>query len=500
MSDEVTRIAKHTSLFYIQFIATLIISGISGVIIPRIIGAAEFGLVTLTHSVYGMGTGLLDLGSSLSVTRFVAKYRAEKDESSLKTAVICTSIIKYAGSAIVGIVLFFFAGYLANQVFGMPEAENLFRLIAICAFLQPIILIITNTLYGYQQISKQVLLTIFLAAVTTGLSIFLVLEGYGAIGVVVADVIAMVITVPLAVAFSKKILIDLRKIKADLSLSKIKEIIRFGLYLTVSNISAIIYMQADKVILGLFVTSAELGCYGLAFTIASMIEATSTPISSAMLPVVSELKGKNDDSSINKMFSLSSKYMAIYAVFFTALAIPLAEPIFRIVFPGFMDSILIFQILVIAAGFRAILHSFVSVVEGVGRVDITAKLRVITMVVSLILLLVLIPKFGLIGAPLAFTINAGLYLLLSTLAYAKILKLTFMYRDVAIAVMCGVVAVIVGWFMGDLIDLVILEIIVILILIPCIFVSLLWITKVITKEDLRFVKHIIPDGKFKGKN
>ena len=500
MSDEATKIAKHTSLFYIQFVATLIMGAISGVIIPRIIGAADFGLVTLTNGVYGMGTGLLDLGSSHSVTRFVAKYRAEKDESSLKTAVICTSIIKYAGSGVVGIVLFLFAGYLANQVFGMPEAENLFRLIAICAFLQPIILIITNTLYGYQQISKQVLLTIFLAAVTTGLSIFFVLQGYGATGVVVAGVIAMVITVPLAIALSKKILIDLRKIKADLSLSKIKEIIRFGLFLTVSNISAIIYTQADKVILGLFVTSAELGCYGLAFVIASMIEATSTPISSAMLPMVSELKGKNDNSSINKMFSLSSKYMAIYAVFFTALAIPLADPIFRIVFPEFIDSVLIFQILVIAAGFRAVLHSFVSVVEGVGRVDITAKLRVVTMAVSLILLVILIPKFGLLGAPLAFTINAGLYLLLSTIAYARILKLTFMYKDVVIAVICGLVAMIVGWSVVDLIDSMILGIIVDMILIPCILISLLWVTKVITKEDLRFVKLMIPSGKFKGKN
>jgi len=333
MSDEVTRIAKHTSLFYIQFIATLIISGIQGVVIPRVIGAAELGLVTLTHSVYGMSTGLLDLGSSLSVTRFVAKYRAEKDESSLKTAVICTSIIKYAGSAIVGIILFFFAGYLANQVFGMPEAENLFCLMAICAFLQPIILIITKILYGYQQISRQVMLTIFLAAATAGLSIFFVLQ----------------------------------------------------------------------------------------------------------------------------------------------------------------------QILVIAAGFRAVLHSFVSVVEGVGRVDISAKLRVITMVVSLILLLVLIPKFGLIGAPLAFTINAGLYLLLSTIAYTRILKLTFMYRDVAIAVMCGLIAVIVGWFAVGLIDSMVLGIIVRLILMPCIFVSLLWVTKVITKEDLRFVKLMIPGGKFMGK-
>ena len=309
----------------------------------------------------------------------------------------------------------------------------------------------------------------------------------------------MVITVPVAIAFSKKILIDLRKIKADLSLSKIKEIVRFGVYLTVSNISGIIYTQADKVILGLFVTSAELGCYGLAFIIANMIEATSTPISSAMLPMVSELKGKNANSSINKMFSLSSKYMAIYGVLFTAMAIPLAEPIFTMVFPGFGDSVLMFQILVIGAGFRAVLHSFVSVVEGVGRVDITAKLRVITMAISLILLLVLIPKFGLIGAPLAFTINAGLYLLLSTVAYTKILKLTFMYKDVAIAVMCGLIAVIVGCFVVDLIDSMVLGIIAYLILIPCIFASLLWITKVITKEDLRFVKLMIPGDKFKGK-
>jgi len=489
---EAKKIAKSTSLFYLQFIGNLLINAISVIIIPRIIGPFEYGLVTVTNSLYKAGTSFFDFGMSTALPRFVAKYRGEGDYAGLKTAVLSSFVIKYIGSILFGVVLLLSADYIANNIFAKPEIEIMLRIIALAAFFQPIIIMISMVFYGYQEISKHIFLNILTLAASTVLSILLVIFGYGAKGVIIGGVAGAIMVTPVAIIIFRKKLREIIKIKADLSTTKIKEIINFGLFLTISNSSFIIYMQMDKIVLALYTTSAEVGYYGLAFMVATVIEGIALPLSSAMLPVVSELKGKKDDMNINKMFMLSSKYLTIYSVLVVSLAIPLANPIFRLVFPQFTPSIPLFQILIVGIAFRVIIYPLVTIVEGIGRVDLSAKLRVITAGVSIAFLFVLISRFGLIGAPIAFASNALIYLILSLSIYTKVLKLTFLYKEAAIIAICGIISLGTGMLLANIVDQIILKICLIMLLVPLILASLLWITKAITKEDLKFIKLMKP--------
>lgn len=490
--QEAKKIAKSTSLFYLQFIGSLLLNAINVIIIPRIIGPFEYGLVTVTNSLYKTGTSFFDLGMSTAVPRFVAKYRGENDNAGLKTAVMSSFVIKYSGSMLFGIGLFLSAGYLASNVFAKPEIEVLLKIVALTAFFQPVTVIIGMVFYGYQEISKHVFLNILTLVFSTTISIILVISGYGAKGVIIGVMAGAIMVAPVAFIIFRKKLRELNNIRADLSASKIKEIISFGLYLTISNISFIIYMQMDKVILALYTTSTEVGYYGLAFMGASILESIALPLSSAMLPVVSELKGKNDDANINRMFSLSSKYLAVYSALVVALVIPLAAPIFLLVFPQYAPGIPLFQILAVAIAFRILIYPLITVVEGIGRVDLSAKLRLIAAGASMVFLIVLISNLGLIGAPIAFALNAALYLIISLAVYTKYLKLTFLYKDVAIIAVCGGISLGTGILLVNMIDNIILSIGITLLIVPLTLASLLWVTRTITHDDIRFIRLMKP--------
>jgi uncharacterized membrane protein YfcA len=107
-------------------------------------------------------------------------------------------------------------------------------------------------------------------------------------------------------------------------------------------------------------------------------------------------------------------------------------------------------------------------------------------------MVIFISTFGLIGAPIAFTLNALIYLTISLSVYTKVLKLTFLYREAIIIACCSIISLGIGMFLVNIVDQIIMKIVLMILIVPIVLASLFWITKSITREDLKLIKLMKP--------
>jgi O-antigen/teichoic acid export membrane protein len=179
------------------------------------------------------------------------------------------------------------------------------------------------------------------------------------------------------------------------------------------------YAQLDKLVTGSLIGETGAGYLNAAFIIVvGMVELLSTTILIAVYPMMSRLYGEAEDRAVFRM-------MVDKLAFFTLLiALPItlgvsifADAIIGLIFrAAFAPSADVLRLLVWYALLTIIANVYAQALLVQNRQRITLGIRVLGLGVNLTLLLVLLPAFGIIGAPIA-SMSAEL-VALALLAYA----------------------------------------------------------------------------------
>lgn len=189
---------------------------------------------------------------------------------------------------------------------------------------------------------------------------------------------------------------------------------------TFTGMVRIIIFTFDVVLLGFWASAADLGLYTAAYRICFLLLAISTSIQASYLPHISRAVADGADA-IGRAASSTLATAAVIGIPLVTGGMMLAEPIMRIVFgSAYAGGSLALRILLPSIGF-IFLHAVAgSTLVALGRVKLEWGIMSLGAVLNILLNIVLIPRYGIVGAAWATLASEGLILLLCAVALRRL--------------------------------------------------------------------------------
>jgi O-antigen/teichoic acid export membrane protein len=410
------KFAFDVSWVFISQVITLATGFLLSVILGRFLGAAAFGLFTMTLTIYTLASLVGGIGIPAAIVKYVAEFKENKEK--LNIFVSCGVINSIFFGMIIGSVLFALSGMLAS-IFNMPELTELIKIIS---FALPF-LVLNNTLLGLlnglREMKSYSLRTVIRSSLLLGFTILLVGIGLGIKGAVLALLLSEIGTLFLLIFISRNFF---RFLIQDY-VKTTKEVVKFGSQLFLASAIYMVNTYTDTLLVGFFLMDKDVGIYAIAIALSRAFLVIPGSMSTITYPAISEYHSKGSHESVENLINKSMKYSLIILSILGILIIFFSKDIILLLLkPEFLPAVTPIAILVLGMIFFGSMASIGSAFSAVGRPDIPFKINLLTAVVNLTLDVVLIPILGITGAAIGTATSLSMLTILAIYLLNKILN------------------------------------------------------------------------------
>lgn len=282
----------------LEVLSTLLITPF----VIKSLGQAEYGVYKLAGAVNAYLL-LLDLGIGNAITRFVAKYRANKDSQNERKFLGVVTVY-YIAIAIVALLIGIVLVVLFPVFFskGLTEAEIKLgqRLLSIIMLNSAVTLgtsAYANVLIGYERFGASKGASIAQIILRMGLTVLILNLGMKSIGIVIVQLILTIICRSFYVFY---VLVAL-KIKPQLkgvNKSLIKEIVSYSSLILLQMIATQLNSTIDQILIGSIVqaSSTIIAVYGVGTQIVQYYQSLGSAFNGVLMPGVVRLVEKKVDT------------------------------------------------------------------------------------------------------------------------------------------------------------------------------------------------------------
>ncbi|MBI1971122.1 flippase [Candidatus Woesearchaeota archaeon] len=479
------------------FLFSVIAAGLGYVVrllIARSLTTAEYGLFYAIFSLFTFFTIFGHLGMTEAVQKLIPEYIVHKEFGKIKGLITITIALQLAIFGIVSIVAIVFAKQLAVSYFHSVSAVTPIILLAVMFWLRPIVTLLSSVFVGFQQLKYFAFvdsMKMFFVLVLLGISFHVL--GKSIIGPSIAYLGAFILLPLVLIPFFLRVFPSFFSTKMDLSKELLRRIFLFGIPMMVSMAGGNILVYTDTLMLTYFRTLEEVGLYQAAYPTANLLLYLPGAITAIILPLSSELWELKEKVKLQVGTELLYKYTLIIMVFLAIVTAAFARQILSFLFGGaYLDASVPLIILSLGAILFAIATINITILSGIGKPKVIAKIVLLAAGVNVFCNFFVVPAYGMVGA--AFTTVLG-YIIILGLTLLKIKEYAgakISLRLVAKHTLVGVLFSFFLLFLGGVFPIHgIISLAVIATLGLLLYVPLLFLFRIMTREDMRFLKEAI---------
>jgi len=410
MSEKVANIAKNTSYFTFALILQKIISFTYFTIIARALGPADLGKYYFAISFTAIFAIINDLGLTSVLTREIAKYQANASRLlgsilTLKLPLILVNIMA---------VILFTHLFDYNQLL-----TALIYLSLTCTVLDSFTATFFSVSRGFHNLSFESIASVVyqLIVLLSGLIILKINLGlrFLMLGLVTASIFNFVYA---AIIVWKKWGLDLRpKFEPALVKLIVKIALSFGLFAIFQRI----YTYLDSVLLQMMAGDYYVGIYQIAFKIINALQFLPLAFTASLYPAMSAYWAGNRGQLV-VTFERAMNYLIIIALPIAIGIAVLADKVVLLFKAGYGEAILPLRINMASLLFLFVAFPVGSLLNACDKQFANTVNMAITMSASIVLNLILIPRFQAVGASLTVAITTVLMLVLGLYWVPRIIK------------------------------------------------------------------------------
>ncbi len=394
--------------------------------IVRGLGVDRFGLLTIAWMVIGY-FAMFDLGLSRATVKYVAEALGKGEVERLPVLVWTSFGFQLLLGLVIGLLLALFVPVLADVAFKIPhtmasESRSVFVILA-CSL--PIILmpmVLKGVLEAGQRFDLINTVQILAGALMFLLPLLGIYLGMGLPGIVSLLVLSRLGTAAAYFILCIKVFPSLLSgFTFDPPL--VRKLISFGGWMTLSNIFGPILLYLDRLVIGIAISVAAVAYYSVPLEVVLRLMVFPVSVILVLFPAFSAASTASRETIV-RLYIRSMKYLFLVMgplVFFMVL---FARDILRLwLGQDFaQQSSLVFQIL--AAGMLLTpVQVSASLLQGIGRPDITAKFYLLEFIFYIPLLWFLVARMGITGAAISWIIRVMLDTILLLFASRKLLEI-----------------------------------------------------------------------------
>jgi O-antigen/teichoic acid export membrane protein len=373
-------------------------------------GTERFAILTLAWAVTGYFS-IFDMGISRGITKSISEKLGEGEFKEIPS-IVWTGIFMMLIIGIIGaIILSTLSSYLVMQVLEIPKKlqDETLKAFLLISFAIPIV-IITSSLRGileaFQRFDYMNYIRIPLGALTYLSPLLLLPFTKNLFYIIGILILVRTIELLLNYFFCLRILPELAH-KIEIKRSLIKSLIKFGSWITISNIVGPLFAYMDRFLISSMITINAVAYY-----------ATPNEVNSRLMIIPSALVGVLFSAFVatyNQNRELSGKIYFAGLKYTYLLIFPLILLIISFSREGLslwlgkefaLESTFVLQILAFGQLFNSLSFMPAGLIQAAGRPDLTAKISVIELPIYLLILYWLINAYGIKGAALAYLLRS----------------------------------------------------------------------------------------------
>ena len=394
-------------VFYAQVIVFCAGSA-SNIILARWLGPEGKGIYSLAILVPWMIFWFVSLGVGVANIY----YTGQKKYS-------CSQIVSNSLFIAVIVIAFIAVLYFPSlPVIAKSLVKNIdIRFLRISFFIFPLILI-TSYLGGVPQGLQQIkeVSTIDILKTLTNLGfivLFVVLLKMSINGAITATLISFLA----GLLFAVFLVLRITPIRIQMNLRIIKDLVGFGLKGHVGSIFQFFNYRLDMFLINIFLTTASVGIYSISVLIAELIWYIPGAVSRVLFPRIAS----SDIKTANQFTPQVCRTALFMTVCLSGVLLLIGRPLILIAFgKQFLPSLIPLQILlpgVIALSIAKVLSSDL---VGRGKPLYPTYTAMISLIITVVLDLLLIPKLGVPGAALATTLSYSTSAIILSAIYSRL--------------------------------------------------------------------------------
>jgi O-antigen/teichoic acid export membrane protein len=306
-------------------------------------------------------------------------------------------------------IAFLLSGFLAN-LYSLPEIAPLIQVSSLTILASALLTTAQAAFTGLERMELSSVVLVMQSIVKTVIVVALVAFGFGPLGAVIGFTAAMLIAGLVAILLMCSLyraLPSASKVPLEI-LTTIKNMLNYGLPLSIVSIIDTFQTQFYVFILPIFVAPDLIGNYGIAQTFVVLIAFFATPVSTVLFPAFSKLDPQRDHKTLQNVFQFSVKYASLLVIPATAAVMTLSQPGINVLFPKYSAAPMYLVLMCVVYLYTALGSLSVgNLLNGLGRTRFKLKLSLITFTIGFPLSIFLIMHFGILGL-IVTTLTAGI--------------------------------------------------------------------------------------------
>lgn len=407
-------LARNTALNLAGRVVPLAVAVVTVPYVIHHLGPDQYGLLSLAWLVVGY-FALFNLGISPATTKFVAELLGMGESKNLPELVWTALASQVFLGLAAGIALAVAAPLLVERVLKIPgslqpQAHLIFLIMAV---LLPIDFA-NGSMQGVLGASQRfdLLNAVSIPATTLSylLPVVVLALGFGLPSIVFVLALARLGVLIVVFFVCLRLYPEVRRVRFDFRL--VRPLLGFGGWMTVTSAVGPILNYFDRFLIGSVVSIAALGFYAPPLMISTKMLILPTSLVSTLFPAFSTSTGRGDSEWIRRTLVRSLKFLILMVGPAALLLVFFAGPLLTIwLGPKFaLEGTLVLQIMAIAVFANSLAWVPYSLLQGIGRPDVPAKLHLAELPFYIALVWFMAARFGLPGAALAWALRVTLEL------------------------------------------------------------------------------------------
>lgn len=421
--------AKGGSISFIGRTFEYIVRFIFSILVARAIGAEQYGLYTLGLTIVPILSMLALLGLQTGVVAYLAPAIRENDEKKIWRIIQISAGIPALLSIFFGVVLFILSEPIAIQGFHDPRLITLFQIVSVSIPMDAISFIAYQIIISYKKPQYSVLAhNVVLPVAKLLLSMGFLALGMGVVGIILAHVIASAFGFILIIYYVNSLFSLKRPITPTKQMTV--ELLKYSLPVHLGWVLNIIRGTLETIVLGFVGLISGVGIFAVAARISSLGTLLFLSVGNISTPLIAEFHNRGEMEQLERLYKTTTKWVLMFNLPLFLTFVFFSKPILSIFGGDFTNGST--ALIVLAVG------NLVYTGTGIGAniLDMTNHTKfnsinsAILIVVTITTDLLLIPRWGVIGAAAASSFSTVIVNLICLVEVYILLKIRPYGREI----------------------------------------------------------------------
>ena len=420
-------VAKGAGIIFVGMVIGKALTMVNIILLARFLEPSKYGLFFLGLSVVEILAIIGRFGLVSGVARFIPYYHIKNRDDKVKYTIRFSLKFSLILSVILATVLFLLSDQIACLVFKDARLTVVLQIFSIALPFYTINGITPSIFRGFRNAKYRVITQdIMLIIIKISAFILFVYFGYLLYGALAAFIVGTILTLGISLYLVQKKLFpifgsNIKKTK-DASVSVGRGLLSFSWPLVIGSFSYIFYTQTDRILLGFFKTSEDIGIYTVGSQIAHLLTFVIASFAYLFLPIMSELYSKKKIRDFSHLYKSTTRWIFLITLPLFLFFLFFPEEIILLLFgSSYISGATVLRILALAFFVSASVGLTWDTLLAMGKTKFIMITQGAGAITNIVLNVLLIPPFGIEGA--AIGTACGIIIM-------SIMQLIVIYRSI----------------------------------------------------------------------